>query len=73
MIGQMTSYKESLATTPYRDYSPLLSIKIDYKKLLAYAKEKGMSPSELSDDERNRFIVNSNMKKIREIRAKIGV
>lgn len=73
MIGQMTSYKESLTTTPYRDYSPLLSIKIDYKKLIAYAKEKGVSPSELSDDERNQFIANSDMKKIREIRAKLGV
>ena len=72
-MRNFTSYKESLATTPYHDYSPLLSIKIDYRKLLAYAKEKGMSPSELSDDERNRFIVNSNMGKIREIRAKIGV
>ena len=73
MNGQMTRYKESLIATPYKDYSKLLKVNIDYKGLIAYAKTKKISPAELSDDEQNMFIKNSNMKEIRSIREELGI
>lgn len=59
MNGQMMNYNryiKSLNATP----EPRTSVKavaIDYKGLIAYAKEKGKNPSELSDKEQNMFVL----------------
>jgi len=58
MLGQMKRYKASLANTqgPVA-FEDIPNIKIDMKGLLAYAKEKGVEPAYLSDEEKERFIV----------------
>ena len=68
----MKNYKAALAATPYKDYSDLLGINIDYKELIKYAKNKGISPAELSDEEKDLFIKNSDMKSIKKLRKKIN-
>lgn len=66
MNGQMKKYKESLKTTQYKVPDPALSkVKIDYTGLFAYAKFKGVQPGYLSDEEKNRFILNSDMASIK--------
>lgn len=57
MSGLMQKYNESLAGTP----GPVLPkdlprITVDYRDLLAYAKQKGVEPSALTDGEKNRFV-----------------
>ena len=57
MSGLMQRYNESLAQTP----GPVLPkdlprITVDYRGLLAYAKQKGIDPSTLSDDEKQQFV-----------------
>ncbi len=59
MNGQMMNYKkyyDSLKNTPEPEDAVNL-IAIDYKGLVAYAKSKGVEPCDLSDDEKNRFII----------------
>ncbi|MBO4678385.1 MAG: hypothetical protein J5626_01800 [Lachnospiraceae bacterium] len=73
MNGQMKNYSASLSATPYKDYSDLLGIKIDYKKLIEYARGKGISPAELSDEEKNLFIQNSDMETIKNLRKKFDL
>ena len=57
MSGLMQKYKESLAQTPGpirpKDLPKLV---VDYRGLIAYAKQKGITPSELTDSEKNQFI-----------------
>ena len=58
MLGQMKRYKTSLANTPGPvAFEDIPNIKIDMKGLLAYAKEKGVEPAYLSDEEKERFII----------------
>ena len=58
MNGQMMNYDrylESLKNTPiYTGNIP--SVKIDYRGLIAYAREKGVSVHELSDEEKQPFV-----------------
>ena len=69
MNGQMKKYKESMLTTPHVALSPELhKVKIDYHGLIAYAKKKGVSVPELSDEEKNDFILNSSMDEINKAR-----
>ena len=54
----MQRYNESLAQTP----GPVLPkdlprITIDYRSLFSYAKQKGIEPSELSEGEKEQFII----------------
>ncbi len=59
MNGQMMNYKkyyDSLKNTPEPEDAVNL-MAIDYKGLVAYAKSKGVEPCDLSDDEKNRFII----------------
>ena len=37
---------------------------IDYRELIAYAKQKGVAVPDLSDEEKNAFIVNSSTEEI---------
>jgi hypothetical protein len=53
----MSRYKESLQKTP--EHIPLSKceqIKMDLSGLIRYAKEQGVSPFELSAEEKERFI-----------------
>ena len=57
MSGLMQRYNESLEQTP----GPVLPkdlprITVDYRGLLAYARQKGVDPAALSEDEKNRFV-----------------
>lgn len=62
MNGQMMNYKkylESLKHTP--EPQEPLKIQIDYKGLVAYAKEKNILPGELSEQEKAQFIIKKTM------------
>lgn len=57
MNGQMkyynwARYKESLKTTQPQT---LRKVRYDYKAMIAYAKEKGIDPYDLTDEEMERF------------------
>ena len=58
MNGLMQKYKESLKNTPgpvrLQDLPPMV---IDYRGLLAYAKEKGVQPGFLSEKEKMAFVL----------------
>ena len=58
MSGLMQKYKESLENTPgpvrLQDLPPML---IDYRGLLAYAREKGVQPGCLSEEEKLTFVL----------------
>lgn len=61
MIGQMMNYKkyyESLEHTPEPDViaHPMV---IDYKGLIHYARQKGVQPCDLSESEKERFVIQS--------------
>ena len=57
MNGLMNKYKESLKNTskPVMP-SQLLNTRIDLKGLLSYAKAKNISPINLSEQEKKKFI-----------------
>ena len=60
MNGLMNKYKESLKNTPKPVMpSEVPKIKIELKELLAYSKLKNVSPIDLTDDEKEKFIKNS--------------
>ena len=50
-------YMESLENTRMQD--PLRRVKIDYKALMKYAKEKGVQPCDLEKEEQERFVIPS--------------
>lgn len=57
MNGQMSRYKESLKNTPKPVMpSQFAGTRIDLKGLLAYAKSKSISPADLSEQEKERFV-----------------
>ena len=41
-------------------------VKLDLTGLLAYAEQKGVSPQDLSDDEKNQFLTGGTVKSIQE-------
>lgn len=66
MSGQRKSYKEMLKNTPYTKVSSeIFQVNIDYHGLREYADSKGVAVSQLTDEEKDKFIVNSNMNAIR--------
>ena len=69
MNGRMRKYRESLKNTrPVVVPKELHRVRIDYSALVKYAKQKGVEPSRLSDEEKNQFILNSDMQTIKELR-----
>lgn len=71
MIGQMQRYRRSLTSTEHsKPNKDLLKIHINYHGLLEYAKSQGKTVPELSDEEKNQFIINSNMNIIRSLQQK---
>ena len=57
MNGQMRKYKESLEKTPGPVMpSQLPKVKLDMRGLVRYAKEKGVEPILLTEEEKERFM-----------------
>lgn len=59
MNGQMMNYDKyikSLNATPEPRASTKI-VAINYRELVTYAKEKGKNPSELSEKEKNMFVL----------------
>jgi hypothetical protein len=50
-------YKESLKTTQIPKM--IRNVRFDYKAIIAYAKEKGIDPYDLTDEEMERFVIPS--------------
>lgn len=46
------------------------NIRIDYKGLTAYARKKGIKACDLSDAEKNLFIIGSDMDSVRKLSLK---
>ena len=71
MNGQMKKYSESLSQTPGPvPPESIPKVKIDYEGLISYARDKGVTPAELSFEESARYmteLVPGEMKKVREI------
>ena len=57
MIGQMTKYKESLRHTPEPVMLSQIQRKVDLRGLMKYAKEKGVKVTQLTNEEKNRFLL----------------
>ena len=57
MSGQTMNYKISLKN-PLKPIMPseLPNVRIDYKGLLEFAKQKGVRVIELTEEEKNRFV-----------------
>lgn len=67
MSGWMKRYKESLRETP----GPILldedqDKRVDLRGIMNYAKEKGVAPAELTEMEKERFIVSDRCNKYEE-------
>ena len=57
MNGQMKKYKESLSKTPGPIMpSQIPKIKLDMRGLVKYARERGVAPIDLTQEERPRFM-----------------
>lgn len=56
MTGQMKKYRESLKKTSDPILLSQIHEKMDLRGLMAYAKEKNMKVSELSEQERMSFV-----------------
>ena len=73
MSGLMKKYKESLASTPGSvDKESIPKVRIDYKGLIKLAKEKGVTPAELSFEETLPFmteLVKGELEKVAAIAA----
>jgi hypothetical protein len=70
MNGQMKSFRPAGVAGPYF-IADIPQIQIDYRGLVAYAHKKGCYVSDLSDEEKNRFIVDADMNYVREKAIKI--
>ena len=57
MIGQMTKYKESLRHMPEPVMLSQIQSKVDLRGLMKYAKEKGVKVTQLTKEEKNRFLL----------------
>ena len=58
MNGQMKKYKESLSRTPGPIMqSQIPKVKLDMRGMVKYAKERGIAPIDLTQEEKERFMV----------------
>lgn len=62
MIGQMTKYREYLEKTYEPIDSKQLAYYVDMRGLRDYAKQKGVPIAELSDNEKNKFLIKKEVK-----------
>ena len=58
MNGQMKKYKESLSRTPGPIMpSQIPKVKLDMRGMVKYAKERGIAPIDLTQEDKERFIL----------------
>lgn len=57
MTGQMTKYKESLKHMPEPIMLSQIQRKVDLRGLMKYAKEKGVKVTQLTNEEKDRFLL----------------
>ena len=57
MTEQMTKYKESLRHMPEPIMLSQIQRKVDLRGLMNYAKEKGIKVAQLTNEEKNRFLL----------------
>ncbi len=58
MNGQMKKYKESFSRTPGPIMpSQIPKVKLDMRGLVKYAKERGVAPVDLTQEEKERFMM----------------
>ena len=65
LTGRMKSFRPTKLAGPYFK-ADIPNIRIDYKGLTAFARKKGKRVCDLSDEEKNRFIVDADMRAVRE-------
>ena len=65
MTGRMKSFRPTKLAGPYFK-ADIPNIRIDYKGLTAFARKEGKRVCDLSDEEKNRFIVDADMRVVRE-------
>ena len=70
MNGQMKSFIPTTLAGPYFK-ADIPNISIDYKGLTAFARNKGCNVCDLTDEEKKRFISNTDMNIIRECAIKL--
>lgn len=69
MNGQMKLFRPEPLTGPYFK-ADIPRIRIDYKGLTAFARKKGKRACDLSDAEKNLFIVGADMDMVRQVAIK---
>lgn len=57
MTGQMTKYKESLKHMSEPIMLSQIQRKVDLRGLMKYAKEKGVKVTQLTNEEKDRFLL----------------
>lgn len=65
MNGQMKSFRPAPLAGPYFK-ADIPNIRIDYKGLTTYARQKGVHVCDLSDKEIDPFILDSDITKVRQ-------
>ena len=65
LTGRMKSFRPTKLAEPYSK-ADIPNIRIDYKGLTAFARAKGKRVCDLSDEEKNRFIIDADMRVVRE-------
>ena len=70
MTGQMKSFRVKSMAGPYLK-ADIPNIRIDYRGLTSYARKRGKRVFELSDAEKNLFIIDSDMETVRRVSIKI--
>ena len=69
MNGQMKSYRPEPLAGPYYK-ADIPQIRIDYKGLTSFARKVGKRVCDLSDDEKNPFIIDADMNAVRQVAIK---
>ena len=73
MIGHKMRFEINSADTEYiAAPMALRQIRFDYPGLIQYSRKRGVPIPELSDEELNMFILNSDIATIRKIKAETG-
>ncbi len=68
MNGQMKNYSPMYG--PYKR-SEIPDIAIDLRGLVSYAKSKGVSVPELSDSEKQQFVLNATMDDLKRVTIRV--
>ena len=66
----MKSFRQAKLAGPYFK-EDIPNVRIDYRGLTALAREKGVHVCNLTDEEKNLFIIGADMDKVREAAIKV--